>query len=76
MSEAGGGAAAAASLPRSRAGGMRAAWGSVWCLCLAAAVGALPAARRRGAERSGGQAAGKEGSDRGADGNGRSGSYE
>lgn len=57
MSEAGGGAAAAASLPRSRAGGMRAAWGSVWCLCLAAAVGALPAARRRGAERSGGQAA-------------------
>ncbi|OXB78813.1 UNVERIFIED_CONTAM: hypothetical protein H355_011831 [Colinus virginianus] len=36
---------------------MRAAWGSVWCLCLAAAVGALPAARRRGAERSGGQTA-------------------
>lgn len=64
MSETGGGRgeAAAAPLPRRRAGGMGAAWGSVWCLCLAAAVGGLPSARRRGggaAERSGGQPAGK-----------------
>lgn len=61
MSEAGG--AAAAALPRRRSGGMRAAWGSVWCLCLAAAVGGMPAARRQGsgkaAARSGGQPAGK-----------------
>lgn len=61
MSEAGG--AAAAALPRRRSGGMRAAWGSVWCLCLAAAVGGMPAARRGGgkaaAARSGGQPAGK-----------------
>ncbi|XP_053921020.1 fibroblast growth factor receptor 3 isoform X8 [Cuculus canorus] len=48
MTEAGG--AAVAAEPRRRSGGMRAAWGSVWCLWLAAAVGGMPAGRRRGGQ--------------------------